>query len=35
MLVDAGATLFTLGVGGPDYDLSKVQEWVSWRDARA
>ncbi|WNB84623.1 LLM class F420-dependent oxidoreductase [Cellulomonas sp. ATA003] len=34
-LVDAGATLFTIGVGGPDYDLSGVQEWVRWRDARA
>jgi probable F420-dependent oxidoreductase len=34
-LVEAGATLFTLGVGGPDYDLSKVQEWVGWRDARS
>jgi probable F420-dependent oxidoreductase len=33
-LVDAGATLFTLGVGGPDYDLSVVREWISWRDAR-
>jgi probable F420-dependent oxidoreductase len=34
-LVEAGATLFTIGVGGPDYDLSLVHEWVKWRDARA
>ena len=33
-LVEAGATLFTIGIGGPDYDLSVVQEWVRWRDAR-
>ena len=33
-LLDAGATLFTIGVGGPDYDLSLVREWVAWRDAR-
>ncbi len=30
-LVDAGATLFTVGVGGPDYDLSGVQRWLDWR----
>ena len=35
LLVKEGATLFTVGVGGPDYDLTRVQEWVSWRDARA
>jgi probable F420-dependent oxidoreductase len=33
-LVDAGATLFTIGIGGPDYDLSVVEQWVAWRDAR-
>jgi probable F420-dependent oxidoreductase len=33
-LVEAGATLFTIGIGGPDYDLSLVREWVKWRDAR-
>jgi len=33
-LVDAGATLFTIGIGGPDYDMTLVREWVSWRDAR-
>jgi probable F420-dependent oxidoreductase len=32
-LIDAGATLFTVGVGGPAYDLSRLQSWVSWRDA--
>lgn len=34
-LVDVGVTLFTVGVGGPDYDLSLVEQWVAWRDARA
>jgi probable F420-dependent oxidoreductase len=33
-LVEAGATLFTIGINGPDYDLSLVEQWVAWRDAR-
>lgn len=33
-LVGAGVTLFTVGVNGPDYDLSLVEQWVAWRDAR-
>ncbi|NMM30872.1 MAG: LLM class F420-dependent oxidoreductase [Cellulomonas sp.] len=33
-LVAAGATLLTVGVSGPDYDLGVVREWVAWRDAR-
>jgi probable F420-dependent oxidoreductase len=33
-LVEAGATLFTVGVTGPDYDLSTAEEWIAWRDAR-
>lgn len=34
-LVAAGATLFTVEVDGPDYDLAPVAEWVRWRDERA
>jgi len=30
----AGASLFTIGLGGPDYDLSLVRTWVAWRDAQ-
>jgi alkanesulfonate monooxygenase SsuD/methylene tetrahydromethanopterin reductase-like flavin-dependent oxidoreductase (luciferase family) len=33
-LVTAGASLFTVGVSGPDYDLGLVKEWVAWRDAQ-
>ena len=33
-LVAAGATLFTVGVSGPDYDLALVRDWVTWRDAQ-
>lgn len=33
-LVEAGVTLFTVGTGGPDYDLSLVEKWVRWRDAQ-
>jgi probable F420-dependent oxidoreductase len=33
-LVAAGVSLFTVGVSGPDYDLSLVQKWVGWRDAQ-
>ena len=32
-LVEAGATLFTVGTGGPDYDLTQVRRWVAWRDS--
>ena len=32
-LIEAGATEFTLAINGPDYDLSKVKEWISWRDS--
>jgi len=33
-MLAAGVTLFTVGVSGPDYDLSLVREWVRWRDAQ-
>jgi hypothetical protein len=33
-LVAAGATLFTVGVGGPDHDLGLLKDWIAWRDAR-
>jgi probable F420-dependent oxidoreductase len=32
-LLDLGATLFTVGVRGPDWDLSRLKDWISWRDA--
>ncbi len=34
-LVAAGATLFTVGVNGPDYDLGLAEQWVAWRDAQS
>jgi probable F420-dependent oxidoreductase len=33
-LLDAGASLFTVGAGGPDVDLTKLRAWISWRDNR-
>ena len=27
-----GTTLFTIGVGGPHYDLAPLRDWLSWRD---
>jgi probable F420-dependent oxidoreductase len=33
-LVDAGVRLFTVGVGGPDYDLGRLRQWLRWRDAQ-
>ncbi|MCA1781258.1 MAG: LLM class F420-dependent oxidoreductase [Dermatophilaceae bacterium] len=30
-LRDLGASLFTIGIGGPDYDLSVVEPWLRWR----
>ncbi|MFN8097261.1 MAG: LLM class F420-dependent oxidoreductase [Dermatophilaceae bacterium] len=32
-LRDLGASLFTIGLGGPAYDLSVVEPWLAWRDA--
>ena len=31
--VDAGATLFTVGTGGPEYDLTELKDAIAWRDA--
>lgn len=31
-LHEAGATLITYGVGGPDYDLGPLEELIVWRD---
>jgi probable F420-dependent oxidoreductase len=31
-LIEAGASLFTVGVGGPDYDLGELKKWIDWRD---
>jgi probable F420-dependent oxidoreductase len=33
-LVAAGVSLFTVGMGGPDYDLAPLQRWLEWRDSR-
>ena len=32
-LVAAGASLLTVGVGGPDYDLAKLKRWLDWRNS--
>ena len=29
----AGARLFTVGVQGPDYDLTTLKAWLRWRDS--
>jgi probable F420-dependent oxidoreductase len=28
----AGASLFTVGISGPHYDLSLLRKWIAWRD---
>jgi alkanesulfonate monooxygenase SsuD/methylene tetrahydromethanopterin reductase-like flavin-dependent oxidoreductase (luciferase family) len=33
-LFEAGARLFTLGFGGPDFDYDLVASWLRWRDAK-
>jgi probable F420-dependent oxidoreductase len=32
-LRELGATLFTVGITGPDYDIENVRRWVAWRDS--
>ncbi len=31
-LLALGVTTFTVGLGGPDYDLTKLKSWIDWRD---
>jgi probable F420-dependent oxidoreductase len=31
-LAELGVRLFTVGVGGPSYDLARLRDWVAWRD---
>jgi probable F420-dependent oxidoreductase len=33
-LYDLGIRQFTIGLGGPRYDLSTVPDWIAWRDAK-
>ncbi len=32
-LIEAGASLFTVGEGGPDYNLDRLRSWIEWRDS--
>jgi probable F420-dependent oxidoreductase len=32
-LRELGTSLFTVGAGGPDYDLTELQKWIAWRDS--
>ncbi|HEY4456855.1 MAG TPA: LLM class F420-dependent oxidoreductase, partial [Pseudonocardiaceae bacterium] len=31
-LLEQGSTLFTVGISGPDFDLSTARAWVDWRN---
>jgi probable F420-dependent oxidoreductase len=33
--LDAGVTQFTFGIGGPDYDLTPIADWIAWRNDAA
>jgi probable F420-dependent oxidoreductase len=32
-MVALGATLFTIGITGPQYELGPVRDWLAWRDS--
>jgi probable F420-dependent oxidoreductase len=32
--LEAGSTMFTVGVGGPRYDLGLLRDWIAWRDEK-
>jgi alkanesulfonate monooxygenase SsuD/methylene tetrahydromethanopterin reductase-like flavin-dependent oxidoreductase (luciferase family) len=32
-LVDAGVSIFTVGISGPDYRLDSLERWIDWRNA--
>jgi probable F420-dependent oxidoreductase len=32
---EAGASLFTIGAGGPEPDLGPLRKWIAWRDAQS
>jgi probable F420-dependent oxidoreductase len=34
-LLDLGVSMFTVGVGGPDYDLSQLREAIEWRNRQS
>ena len=31
---EVGASLFTIGTGGPEPDLAPLRKWIAWRDAQ-
>jgi len=31
---ELGATLFTVGISGPNYDYSALTDWLAWRDSK-
>ncbi|HEX4443229.1 MAG TPA: LLM class F420-dependent oxidoreductase [Galbitalea sp.] len=31
--LELGASMFTLGISGPDYDMAPVRKWIAWRDS--
>jgi probable F420-dependent oxidoreductase len=33
-LLELGATQFTIGLWGPEFDLTELRRWVGWRDAQ-
>ena len=32
--LEAGVTQLTIGMGGPQFDLSPLADWIAWRDER-
>jgi hypothetical protein len=31
-MLELGVTMFTIGHGGPEFDLTELRTWIEWRN---